>query len=251
MKYTFFFAILFSVFLMLLIVRKWKKKKEKMGCIVYGYIYLIIFSLSVLFFPFLGIIIKKIYDASTKPSYEATIVKYTSYEDRCKDSNDREYPCTKYISIVELQLEDGTIINKESNIHSGGTPTIGETVRVVYKKGEDTVDELSWKSLLLFVGLFIMLFFMGTALLAGLNYALDRSNKKLGEIFFKFLLYFVFPGAMIGFLSAFFWVLWKYFMGIEDYPLWVIAICSFFSTVLIFAMIGYLKKIFDRNKKTI
>jgi len=55
--------------------------------------------------------------------------------------------------------------------------------------------------------------------------------------------------ALIGFLVLFFWVLWRYFMGIEDYPLWVIGICSFFATVLIPAIIGYFKNILEKNTK--
>jgi len=62
MKYAFYFSILFSIVLMVLVARKWRKEGGKTGCVSYGFTFLIIFSLSVLFFPFVGIFIGYAYD---------------------------------------------------------------------------------------------------------------------------------------------------------------------------------------------
>jgi len=63
--------------------------------------------------------------------------------------------------MLEFQLENGEKIKSQSNIHSGGIPTIGEKIRIIYKKGSESVDEISVRSLGMYGGLLIMLFFMG------------------------------------------------------------------------------------------
>jgi len=124
--------------------------EEKKSCLSYGFLFLIIVSLSIFFFPLTGIVTEKIYKIATSPTYEATIVSFSSYETECKTSEGNTFSCTKYSTFVEFYLDNGTKIHTKTTSSSSEAPIIGEPLHISFNAKNNTADELTWMTLTLF-----------------------------------------------------------------------------------------------------
>jgi len=68
-------------------------KNRKSSKFEFTYLFAVVFSISALFFPFTYWVSQAIYGLATKPSYDATVVNYTSewVDTERTDSNGRKY----------------------------------------------------------------------------------------------------------------------------------------------------------------
>ena len=205
----------------------------------FAYLFVVVFSVSSLFFPFTYWVSQAIYSLATKPSYDAKIVSYSSelVDTERTDSNGRKYRTQTLMHTAQVQFKDqhNKTITIDNSIRSGNAPIIGDHLTVVYKDGDHNAQEKSWRSMLLFAAALFMLFILGFILLMIIAYGMNREMKPY-KAFASFLIFRVTLtlGTMAMFAMLSYAVFAYFFLGNpHDLPVWVVAICSFFSLCLL------------------
>lgn len=204
-----------------------------------AYLFVVVFSVSSLFFPFTYWVSQAIYSLATKPSYDAKIVSYSSewVDTERTDSNGRKYKTKTLMHTAQVQFKDNqnrTLV-LDNSVRSGDVPVVGDHIQVVYETGDQSAQEKSWRTGLLFAATLFMLFIMGYILVMIIAYALNR-NMEPYKAFANVLIFRITlplgTMAMFGMLSysAFAY----FFLGNpHDLPVWVVAICGFFTLCLL------------------
>lgn len=74
----------------------------------FAYLFVVVFSISSLFFPFTHWVSQAVYSLAIKPSYDATIVSYTSesVDTERTDSNGRKYKTKTLMHTAQVQFKD-------------------------------------------------------------------------------------------------------------------------------------------------
>lgn len=205
----------------------------------FAYLFVVVFSVSSLFFPFTYWVSQAIYSLATKPSYDAKIVSYSSewVDTERTDSNDRKYRTQTLMHTAQMQFKDqhNKTITIDNSIRSDNAPIIGDHLTVVYKDGDHNAQEKSWRSMLLFAAALFMLFILGFILLMIIAYGMNREMKPY-KAFASFLIFRVTLtlGTMAMFAMLSYAVFAYFFLGNpRDLPVWVVAICGFFSLCLL------------------
>ena len=205
----------------------------------FAYLFVVVFSVSSLFFPFTYWVSQAIYSLATKPSYDAKIVSYSSelVDTERTDSNGRKYRTQTLMHTAQVQFKDqhNKTITIDNSIRSGNAPIIGDHLTVVYKDGDHNAQEKSWRSMLLFAAALFMLFILGFILLMIIAYGMNREMKPY-KAFASFLIFRVTLtlGTMAMFAMLSYAVFAYFFLGNpRDLPVWVVAICGFFALCLL------------------
>lgn len=205
----------------------------------FAYLFVVVFSISSLFFPFTYWVSQAVYSLATKPSYDATIVSFTSewFDTERTDSNGRKYKTKTLMHTAQVQFKDNqnrTLV-LDNSVRSGDVPVVGDHIQVVYEAGDQSAQEKSWRTGLLFAATLFMLFIMGYILVMIIAYALNR-NMDPYKALANFLIFRITlplgTMAMFGMLS--YSVFAYFFLGNpQNIHVWAAAICGFFALCLL------------------
>ncbi|KPH12508.1 hypothetical protein [Chryseobacterium sp. ERMR1:04] len=236
------YTLIFTAIIIILLVIKKKKKGASIS--ITGLILptLAILFISGMFFFLAGIVGQSTYAYFFEKKYDAKVVRY-EYTDG--DSESDPVP----IAIVEFKNDQNQTIQKSIGYGASHPIEIGKTIKVSYKEGDKYIKNMSFWEQKLIVSLVLIFFFIFTIAIIGITmYALNRDISFIGAIIMGFVIYVVFPGAMLFFIIILSWVMWEYFQGRkDDMPIWALGICSLFVTLLIPALIGYCKTLFEKE----
>lgn len=250
----FILVIGFSIWLTYKFVGRTKNEENGAGCIVYGYVFAVAFCLSMFAFGIILGISKSVYSYFSLPKYEAVVIDNHTYQEKksstISSSRSFQREVTMYQPIVHFLDSTGKEVKILTDISSNEPKEIGSKINIGYREGMETAEEFSFIKLFLMLGLI----FIGGAciffLLWATFYALGRDTtgiKIFGQMVVSF---FILPVGMLGLLSAFTYILYEHFMGMrEALPLWVVILLIFFSVMLFFSILGYIKDLFSPNEE--
>ena len=242
--------LLFSAFLTTSIVKRFGKK-ERAGCVTWGYIFVILFSLN-LFACFLSLaLLEKSSTFFTGKKYTATVVRVESYLSTSTDKDGRSSTTRMYTPVVTFTTLSGQQVTKVDNVSSSESPAIGNKITVIYDEKKDELQELSFANIgLLAAGLFFS-FISALLIIGATRYAFNKDVKPIFNLLLKVLLWFVFPIAMLLMATGLGWYVYQRCMhGYKsDQPVWVLGICIFFTIMLVFGFVGYAKVILVSKKR--
>lgn len=209
------------------------------------YWFVVIFSLNALFFPFVYWIGSWGMVHLTGNAYQGEIVSFLSAEGECDDDGDT-YACMKHTPVFEFSLEDGKRIQLPGDIRSTAEPGIGKMVTVLYETGASKVYERSLRSIGLLIGGGVLLTIEGYFLLLMVVYALGYDVGNFAALGVRAAIYGLVPLGAVFMFSAFVYVAYAYvFLNNPDgHPLWVAALCGFFTLALLPLFFQYLKSFF-------
>jgi hypothetical protein len=214
------------------------------------FIVIVLFSMIALFAPFTYWTGQALYGLATKPSYSATVVGYTSeYRDYDEeDSNGRKVRRTRLMHTPQVRFAgpDGIQVELPSSVSSSGVPVEGELLTVVYAPGDTVAAELSARSVGLWLGAGVMLFFLGYCLWAAHWYGMGRPMAGVAAFGTTFLFRFLLPGVTLLMTAALGYGAFKYFAldNPDGFPFWVGALCTLFTL----ALLPLLMVLFRRQK---
>lgn len=224
-------------------ILKRSNRQEKSGCIGVGYVSLIVFillSFSTMLAGMLGSFVLNIF---TLPRYEAKVVNISSYQ----STDNKKRTTTMYRSEVAFTTEDGTPVEIGTDISSSERGEIGEVVKVGYRPGMQTAEELSGSKYMLMAGGAVMLLIMGYFVVAGIFYAMGAKMSAFYRFGMNGLLYFILPLGMLFMLGGMGYAVVLYFMGRKpDMPVWAVVVCCFFCLVLLGGLLGYIRMLRER-----
>jgi len=229
------YALIFTLFILIVL---YLRKKENPGFSFKNLLFsgLIVWVISLLFFWLAGIIGSTVYAYCYEKNYDAKVVSHQAIDDTKK-------------AIVEFKNDENNTIKLPLNYSSSHPIAIGTLLKVSYKNGDYQVKNLSFwedKTITSIVLIFFLIF--AFAIVGITLYAFGRDISFIWKIVLGFVLYILFPAAMIGFIVVMSWVIWEYFDGKrDDTPIWVLGICSLFITILVPALIGYIKMLFSED----
>ncbi|WP_435524777.1 hypothetical protein [Chryseobacterium indoltheticum] len=176
--------------------------------------------------------------------YHAKVVKY-DYTEGDSDSEPTR------IAIVEFKNKDNQTIQKSLGYSTSIPVELGKTILISYDEGDKNVKNLSFFEQKTISGLVIFFFAVFALAFTGiLFYVLGRDISFIWRILMGFMMYIIFPCAMLFFIIVLSWVIWEYFEGRrDDMPIWALGICSLFVTLLIPALVSYFKMLFDKKNE--
>ena len=230
--------ILFNLFICFTIAKRMKNS----GCLSFGFIFLLVFSVYSLFLSCSYMCYSMSKQYLLGDTYTAKIVSFRTYTEKRTDSNGRGSSRTRYVTLHAPTLE---FIDKkndtkklESSTHSGDEPTIGEQINISYLEGESTVIEHTFSS---YFGLFIAFLFsviFGFFSKALTAYAFGSQMNGYLETFGKGMLFGVKIGT-VAFEIALIYSLYKIFTNQLSVPIWVtifliISVLALLPTIYMF-----------------
>jgi len=236
------YTLIFTAIIVVLLVIKKKKKGANISITRLILPTLATLVISGMFFFLAGIVGQSAYAYLFEKKYNAKVVKY-DYTDG--DSESDAVP----IAIVEFKNDKNQTIQKSIGYGASHPIELGKTIKVSYKEGDKYIKNMSFWEQKLIVSIVLLFFFIFTIAIVGITlYALNRDISFIWTIVMGFMMYIVFPGAMLFFIIVLSWVIWEYFQGKrDDMPIWALGICSLFVIFLIPALIGYLKMLFEKE----
>lgn len=236
------YTLIFTVIIVILLVLKKKKAAENIS--INGLILPTVATLVIsgMFFFLAGIVGQSAYAYFFEKKYDAKVVKYDYTEG---DSESEPTP----IAVVEFKNDRNQIIQKSIGYGTSHPVELGKTIKISYKEGDKNIKNMSFWEQKLIVSLVLFFFFIFTIATLGITfYVLGRDISFIWKIAMGFMMYIVFPGAMLFFIIVLSWVIWEYFQGKrDDTPIWALGICSLFVTFLIPALLGYFKILFEKG----
>ncbi|SFN92837.1 hypothetical protein SAMN05421594_4759 [Chryseobacterium oleae] len=242
-KFILLTPLIFTVFILFMNYRRKKSRQDGVPVSLASFIYpgLVVFAVSSLFFGLVSFISYPVISFFSSPRYEARVVEYDSsqsYGDETKKA------------VVEFRDQKNQLIKKPLNYGSSHPVEIGRIITIGYEDGDHSVTNLSFgtQKLIIFI-ISLFLFLLGLAMAWIILYSLGQDYSIIFRIGIGFVMYLVFPAAMLFFIGVMSWVIWEYFQGRRnDMPIWALGICSLFVTILIPAFFGYLKMLFTKEK---
>lgn len=236
-------SILFTVFTLFMNYRRKTSKRHDTLIPPTSFIYpaLVVFVVSCFFFGLIALIANPVTAFFSAPRYEAKVVEYNFTD---SDTNDTK------TAVVAFRNDNNQMIKKPLNYGSSHPVEMGKTITIGYENGDQRVTNLSFETQLLPIFIIsLFLFLLGLAMAWFLLYSLGLDYSIIFRIGMGFVMYLVFPAAMLFFIVVLSWVIWEYFQGRRnDMPVWALGICSLFVTVLVPAFFGYLKLLFTKEK---
>lgn len=229
---VFLFLIAFSIWITVMV----KKRMEmNSGCLSFGYIALLIFSISTLAIGATAILVSYIganlYTFVKGERYTAIVTDYTS-EEREDDEGDLS---TYYYAQLAFVTDAGKRITVEDS-SSVGEPQIGEEYTIYYNASDGKKFVWSAAFPIMTCGLLMMSSILLVAFYGIMRYALGFEMKGFWKFLQNFGSVFFIPFVMICFD-----LLLIYGLFHKTQPLWVYVLLSFFILVLTLAIWGYIK----------
>lgn len=242
-KFLVYVPLVFTAFVLFMNYMKKRSKNEKISVPVIGFQGIIVYALFTLFLGLISISYSSIHSLLFDTKYKARVVEH---EIVSSDEN-------TFLPVVEFKDKTNQLIKKPLNYGGSDPVEIGKTITIGYKDGDEDVTNLSFRTQKLAVSAIVLfLFVLGLANAAIFLHALGRDYTIVLRIALGFVIYVVFPLAMLFFIGAMSWVIWEYFQGKrDDMPVWALGVCSLFVTILIPAFLGYMKMIFSKDKPMI
>lgn len=229
------YSLIFTLFILIVLyVRKKETSKFSFGTLLFSGG--VIWFISFFFFWLSGLIGSSVYAYFYEKNYDAKVVSHQSLDDTKK-------------AVVEFKNDQHKTITLPLNYGSSDPIAIGTALKVSYKEGDQQVKNLSfWKDKTTTFIVLIFFVVFAFAVLGITLYAFGRDISFIWKTIIGFVLYILFPAAMLGFIVVMSWVIWEYFEGKrDDTPIWALGICSLFVTILIPALIGYIKMLFSKE----
>lgn len=214
-------------------------KNRKSSKFEFAYLFAVVFSISALFFPFTYWVSQAVYGLATKPTYDATVVSYTSewVDTERTDSNGRKYKTKTLMHTAQVQFKDNQnrTLTLDNSVRSVDMPVVGEHITVVYESGDHTAQEKSWRTILLFAAALFMLFILGYVLLMIIAYSLKRDMEPYKTFASMLIFKVTLPLGTMAMFSMLSYSIFAYFFlgNPRDLPLWAIVLCSFFALSLL------------------
>ncbi|MBT2623192.1 hypothetical protein [Chryseobacterium sp. ISL-6] len=241
-NFMLYIPLAFTAFILFMNYRKKKSKDEKISLLTVVFQGVVVYALSALFFGLVAMCSSTIGSLLFKTKYEARVVEHEA-----SSSEDT------YRAVVEFKDSNNLLIKKPLNYGGSDPVEIGKMITIGYENGDKTVTNLSFGTQKLVVGAVLLFFFvLGLAVSAIFLHAVGKDYSIVLRIALGFVVYIVFPLAMLFFIGVMSWVIWEYFQGKrDDMPIWALGICSLFVTILIPAFFGYMKMLFSKDKSVI
>ncbi|WP_282143349.1 hypothetical protein [Cellulophaga baltica] len=237
--YSTAFILATSIFTILVV----KRLGSQSGCITYGYIGLILFSINI-FFIFSGsIFISTLKDTFTVlvsgENYTATVSSYSKEE--VYDSDEDKYE-TMYTPTVSFNTKYGQTIERELDFSTTNLE-LGDTYKINYNKLDDKIITLGFMLFIKLAGTFIFCFIFSFLFIGELLFAFNKNMDTYYSIVKKAGFYFFLPFLMIGFDALLIYGL----INGNEVPIWVSLVLVFFIVVLTLAIVGYLKTTYAKG----
>jgi|GEM_PF-988482 len=225
------------------ITRGFLKRTKKAGCLAFGYVGIVVFTIlqiALLAWGFLISTSVATYDAfNGGKTYDARVIDVASYT---KYDSDKERDVTMYTPTIAFVTTSGDTVTEQLDV-SSSSYEMGEIYYIRYNQETGTILTLGYTLVLKFVGslLFVII---GTSL--GVGAALYAAQKPMDQ-FWHFMsilgFYILCPILMIGFDVLLIYGLFY----IPDAPLFAKCIMGFFAFVLTLAIWGYLSNLIKKG----
>lgn len=212
--------------------------RRKSGCIVTGYIALVVFCIGLLSIGITSIFVKSSVESITAiikgERYNAKVVNWTSrWEDNDEGGRDEHFA-----PVLGFTDSGGSYITRSLGYSSSKKPTQGEEYTIYYDAETDNIFVWGFSTIAMFIGMLLM----GTILLFAfyglIRFALGQNMDNYWDICKKFGSVFFIPFIMITFDA-----LLIYALSRGGYPVWVTGILIFFILVLTLSIWGYINMI--------
>lgn len=233
------------VFLMitLLFTYLFLKRTGKTGCISFGYMFLIIFSITIFAVISINFLIKtlqEIYDVVVYGEIYTSKVVSLIQDGLYVHEDGRKEPM--YRATVEFITNNNKILKKfldftDSNIK------IGETYWIHYNQETGKLTSLGFTMAIKVAGAFLLSFVLTFVFTGLLLYALNSDMQAYFNFVRKAGFYVFIPFIMIGFNAL---LIYGIFYG-HKVPAWVTVLLVFFVFGLTLATLGYFKIIFAKD----
>ena len=236
---TYGWAVLaMMVLAVLMAVKILKRTSGRAGAVGISYVSIIVFVLLICATTLGNMLAGFIYNVTTLPKYEARVVEVNGRWDR--DSKGRR--AMIYTPIVSFRNANGAEVRLKTDMASGARPDIGEIIRVGYSTGMDVAEEISLSKYMLIGGAGVMLLLIGYFLFGGIYYAMGKNMSRYFVFGKNLVMGFIMPLGMLLLLGGMGYALFLYFSGQKpDMPMWAVVVCGFFSVMLFFSFIGYIR----------
>lgn len=236
------YTLIFTTIIVILLLVKKKKARENISISRLILPTLATLFVSGMFFFLAGMVGSSVYAYFFEKKYDAKVVKY-DYTDG--DSESDPVP----IAVVEFKNDQNQTIQKSIGYGTSYPIELGKTIKISYKEGDKHIKNMNFWEQKLIVSIVLLFFSIFTLAIVGITlYALNRNISFIWTIVMGFMVYIVFPGAILFFIIVLSRVIWEYFQGKrDDMPIWALGICSLFVTFLIPALIGYFKVVFEKE----
>lgn len=224
-------------------------KKPKAGCLSFGYVFLVIFSIATLALGGLAMLGNSIYNIASLPRYQATVTGHNSHQSESRDDKGRRRSTTMYTPILKFKDNTGTEVEKEADLSSSGKEAMGSVLTVAYENGMDKVVVISTTKYFMLLGLATIMFVLVYVLVLGIAYSFGIPTGRLLQIGAGFLMYYLVPaGMLLLFYGCAYGGVYLYFTGRKpDMPIWAVVVCCFFSVVLFFSLIGWARMLLGKG----
>ncbi|WP_326980923.1 hypothetical protein VUJ46_11430 [Chryseobacterium sp. MYb264] len=236
------YTLIFTSIIVALLVIKKKKARENISISQFFLPILAILFVSGIFFFLAGIVGRSAYAYLFEKKYDAKVVKY---DYTTGDSESDPVP----IAIVEFKNDKNETIQKSIGYGTSHPIERGKTIKISYKEGDKHIKNMNFGDQKLIVSIVLLFFSIFSFAILGITlYAFGRDISFIWKIVIGFVMYILFPAAMLGFILVLSWVIWEYFEGKrDDTPIWALGVCSLFVTILVPALIGYIKMLFEKK----
>lgn len=234
-------AVLFGLWLAYQIgQRRLRAGKEGLGCLGFGYVFLVVTILMV-FAISLTIGVGSSLYKSTKllmngQRYEAKVISYSSYESYDSDAGTTT---TMFTPTVEFTTSSGNSIQHTLSYSSSSKPTIGDDVTVYYDEVSQKGMSFGFGAIALFFGALLMMVILVFAFLGILLYAMNYDMSYYKKVVQYLGLTFLIPLIMILFDGL---LVYALFYG-NKVPWFVSGLIVFFILMLTLGIWGYIKMI--------
>lgn len=246
-QYAVILGFLYCLWLTFRIGKRLKQSKgTSLGCIGFGYVFLVVGCITTFALTGLLVLGDTIYDKTrtfTKgDKYEAVYYDYTSYESYDSESGRTS---TMYTPIIRFTTAKGQLMEKTLNYSSSSKPIIGNKVTVYFDADRSDIAILSFGIIAMTLGVIfffsiIIFLFIGVTM-----YAMGHSMKRYKQIAAYVGINMLVPLLMVLFDGLLIYVL---FDG-EEKPIWVNLVVGFFALVMTLSIWGYIKSVVSKEIK--
>ncbi len=246
-QYAVILGFLYCLWLTFRIGKRLKQSKgTSLGCIGFGYVFLVVGCITTFALTGLLVLGDTIYDKTrtfTKgDKYEAVYYDYTSYESYDSESGRTS---TMYTPIIRFTTAKGQLMEKTLNYSSSSKPIIGNKVTVYFDADRSDIAILSFGIIAMTLGVIfffsiIIFLFIGVTM-----YAMGHSMKRYKQIAAYVGINMLVPLLMVLFDGLLIYVL---FDG-EEKPIWVNLVVGFFALVMTLSIWAYIKSVVGKEIK--
>lgn len=223
-----------------------KRLKSKAGCIFIGYVFGVIFCVTLFVFSILYWLIVYVgthTDAMINGDrYTGTI---TAFEEE-HGIDDEGYSYTNNFPVIEFTTNDGHTITRKSSepIAAHKLPAIGSDHTVYYHAGKDRMVTIGAMTYIAIVGMLFMATVLLFAFTCIIKFALGHNMNNFIEIVEYFGVVIFIPVVMVAFDAL---LIYSLIYGNTEEP-WVKAVMIFFISSLTLGFLGYMNLLRQKDK---